>query len=115
MAEGSRVDLLWDDGQDDVLVSSPHHRPQRLVPLYGGADVTGRGDLLAIYADDDITLLQARSVAKKEERRLTKITNKYISDIYGVKWNSTTLQSIISRNNLNISAGGLKWLLNNAD
>lgn len=64
-AERSRFNLLWDDGEDDVLVASPHHRPQRVVPLYGGANVTGRGDSLAIDADDDITLLQASSVAKK--------------------------------------------------
>ena len=64
----SRLDLLWDDGQDDVLVSSPHHRSQRLVPLDGGAHVTGRGDPLVVDADDDITLLQASAVIQKEER-----------------------------------------------
>lgn len=77
-AEGSRLDLLRDDGEDDILVASPYHRSQRLISLYGGADVTGRGDSLAIDADDDVTLLQASSVTKKEERRLRNITSKYI-------------------------------------
>lgn len=66
-AERSRVDLLGDDGEDDVLVASPHHRPQRLVPLDGGADVAGRSDALAVDADDDVALLQAGSVAEKQE------------------------------------------------
>lgn len=76
-AERSRLDLLRHDGEDDVLIASPYHRSQRLISLYGGADVTGRGDSLAIDADDDITLQQASSVTKKEEWRLTNIT-KYI-------------------------------------
>lgn len=39
--ERSRVDLLGDDGQHDVLVTAPHHHPQILVSLDGGADVIG--------------------------------------------------------------------------
>lgn len=62
----SRLTLLGDDGEDDVLVASSHHRSQRLVPFYGGADVTGRGDSLAVDADDDVTLLQASPGNKKE-------------------------------------------------
>lgn len=58
----SRVDLIWDDGEDDVLVPSPDHHPQRLVPLDGAADVAGRGDALAVDGDDDVTLLQTTSV-----------------------------------------------------
>lgn len=64
----SRLNLLWDDSEDDVLVASSHHCLQRLVPFYGVADVAGRGDLLAIDADDDISLLQASSGTEKEMR-----------------------------------------------
>lgn len=70
----SRLDLLGDDAEDDVLVASPHHRPQRVVPLYGGAHVAGRGDSLAVDADDDVALLQAGSVTKQEEWNLTSMT-----------------------------------------
>lgn len=68
-AERSRVDLLGDDGEDGILVASPHHHSKRVVPLYGSADVAGRGDSFAVDADDDITLLQAGSVTKKEKKR----------------------------------------------
>lgn len=59
----SRLNLLRDDGEDDVLVAPPHHSPQRLVPLDGGAHVTGRSDWVAVNADDDITFPEAGSVA----------------------------------------------------
>lgn len=61
----SRLNLLWDDGEDDVLIASSHHCSQPLVPFYGIADITGRGDLLTIDADDDISLLQASSGTEK--------------------------------------------------
>ena len=64
-AQRSRVDLLGDDGEDDVLVAAPHHRPQFIVPPDGGADVAGRGDPLAVDADDDVALLQAGPVQGK--------------------------------------------------
>lgn len=65
----SRVDLFGDDGDDDVLIPTPHHQPQAVVPLDGTADVTGRGDALPIDADDDITLLQAPSGTRNELRK----------------------------------------------
>lgn len=71
--ERSRLNLLGDDVEDDVLVASPHHCSQCVVPLYGGAYITGRGDSLAIDTDDDIALLQASSVTKQEEWNLTNI------------------------------------------
>lgn len=61
--KGSRLNLLRDDGEDDVLVAPPHHSPQRFIPLDGGAHVTGRSDGFAVDADDDITLPEAGSVA----------------------------------------------------
>lgn len=63
----SRLDLLGNDGEDGVLVASSHHRSQRLLTLYGGADITGRGDPLAIDADDDVTFTQTSSVTQKDE------------------------------------------------
>lgn len=68
----SRLDFLGDNGEDDVLVAPPHHSPQRVIPLDGGTHVTGRVDWLAIDADDDITLLQASTVATE----MTEKTNK---------------------------------------
>lgn len=65
----SRLDFLGDNGEDDVLVSPPHHSPQRLISLDGGTHVTGRGDWLAIDADDDITLLQAGAVATEVKEK----------------------------------------------
>lgn len=59
----SRLDLLRDDVEDDVLIASPHHSPKCFVPLDGGAHVTGSGDWLAVNADDDVTLPEAGSVA----------------------------------------------------
>lgn len=61
--KGSRLNLLRDDGEDDVLVAPPHHSPQCFIPLDGGAHVTGRSDGFAVDADDDITLPEAGSVA----------------------------------------------------
>lgn len=59
----SRLNLLRNDGDDDVLVAPPHHRPQCFVPLDGGAHVTGRSDWFAVNANDDITLPEAGSGA----------------------------------------------------
>lgn len=67
LAATSRLDLLRDDGEHDVLVASPHHCSQRLVLLDGAADVAGRGDSLAIDGDDDISLLQASAVSEREK------------------------------------------------
>lgn len=69
----SRLDLFGDDGEDDVLVASSHHRPQRLLPLYGGADVVGRGDPLAVDADDDVALLQTRPGNDKSQKPRQKL------------------------------------------
>lgn len=67
-AEGSGLDILGDNAEDHVLVASPHHHFQRFVPLYDSADITGRGDWLAVDADDDVFLLQASTVTKKESK-----------------------------------------------
>lgn len=58
----SRLNLLRDDGDDDVLVSPPHQSPQCFVLLDGSTNVTGRSDWFAVNADDDITLPESSSV-----------------------------------------------------
>lgn len=65
VAERSRVNVLGDDGEHDVLVPPPDHHSQRVVPLDRAADITGRGDSLAVDGDYDITLLQATSVEER--------------------------------------------------
>lgn len=67
VAERSRVNVLGDDGEHDVLVPPPDHHSQRVVPLDRAADITGRGDSLAVDGDYDVTLLQATSVERREE------------------------------------------------
>lgn len=61
--KGSRLNLLRDDGEDDVLVAPPHHCAQCYIPFDGGAHVAGRSDWFAVDADDDVTLPEAGSVA----------------------------------------------------
>ena len=57
----SRVDLLRNDVEDDVLVPTAHHGPQRVVSPDGCADVVGRGDACVVDANDDVALLEARA------------------------------------------------------
>lgn len=70
-AETSCFNFLRNDGEDHVLVASPHHCPQDVARSYNVADIAGRGDLLAVDADDDVSLLESRSVAQEEEIRIS--------------------------------------------
>lgn len=82
----SRLNLLGDDGEDDVLVAPPHHSPQRLVPLDGDAHVSGRSDRFAVNADDDITLPEAGSVAAeirgegKKQKKCQLLSSSLLND-----------------------------------
>lgn len=68
----SRFDLLGHDGEDDVLVSSPHHHTQRVVFFDDGADVAGRRDRLPVDADDDVVFLQT-SATRRQTGRLAML------------------------------------------
>lgn len=70
--KSSRLNLLRDDGDDDVLVAPPHHSPQCFIPLDGDAHVAGRIDWFAVNADDDITLPEAGAVATEIRGEGTK-------------------------------------------
>lgn len=69
--ETSWFHFLRNDGEDHVLVASPHHCPQDVARSDNLADVAGRGDLLAVDADDDVSVLESRSVAREEETRIS--------------------------------------------
>lgn len=69
--ETSGFHFLRNDGEDHVLVASPHHCPQDVARSDDLADVAGRGDLLAVDADDDVSVLESRSVAREEETRIS--------------------------------------------
>lgn len=69
--ETSWFHFLRNDGEDHVLVASPHHCPQDAARSDNLADVAGRGDLLAVDADDDVSVLESRSVTHEEETRIS--------------------------------------------
>lgn len=54
----SRVNLLRNDGEHDVLIAPSYHCPKSLVFLDGRADIAGWCDPLTVDADYDIALFQ---------------------------------------------------------
>lgn len=68
----SRVNLLWNDCENDVFIAASYHHSQTLVSLDGCADVTSWHDPLPVNADYDITLLQ--TATRKQNRKQLKLS-----------------------------------------